>query len=201
MEGAALRRKDRSRLLILDAAAALIVEVGYDSTTIDMIANRAGLARKTAYNLFASKADIADQLIARIEAESEPLYRHRIEAGEDARVLVERIILDSAGWCLMNPNLAILALAPRQRPQLSPPPGRPSFQRIVRDAIQLGQQQGIFRRDETAEFLSMVLLGIYAQAMISAIAGEKISVEDIARVVRVVGQGIWVAPSGQERAT
>jgi len=193
MQGAVLPRRDRSRLLILDAAAALILEVGYDHTTIDMIANRAGLARKTAYNLFASKEDIADQLIARFESESEPLYRHRIDAGEDARALVERILLDSAGWCLTHPNLAILALAPRQRPQLEPPPGRPSFQRIVRDAIRLGQQQGQFRSDETPEFLSMILLGIYAQAMISAIAGEKISVDDIGRVVRVVGQGIWVA--------
>lgn len=193
MQGAVLPRRERSRLLILDAAAALISEVGYDRTTIDMIANRAGLARKTAYNLFASKEDIADQLIARIEAESEPLYRHQIDAGEDARALVERILLDSAGWCLMHPNLAILALAPRQRPQLEPPPGRPSFQRIVRDAIKLGQQQGQFRSDEAPELLSMILLGIYAQAMISAIAGEKISVDDIARVVRVVGQGIWAA--------
>jgi TetR/AcrR family transcriptional regulator, regulator of autoinduction and epiphytic fitness len=198
MEGTVLRRKDRSRLLILDAAASLILEVGYDSMTIDMIANRAGLARKTAYNLFNSKEDIADQLIARIEAESEPLYRHRIDAGEDAQALIERIILDSAGWCLMNSNLAILALAPRQRPQLEPPPGRPSFQRIVRDTIQLGQHQGLFRSDESPEFLSMILLGIYAQAMISAIAGENISVDDIARVVRVVGQGIWAASPGRK---
>lgn len=196
MEGAVLRRKDRSRRLILEAAATLIQEVGYGNATLDMIAGRAGLARKTAYNLFACKEDIADQLIARIEADAEPLYRHRIDAREDARALVERILLDSAGWCLAHPNLAILALAPRQRPQLAPPPGRPSFQGILRDAIRLGQEQGHFRSDEAPEFLSMILLGIYAQAMLSAIAGEDISVGDIARVVRVVGQGIWAAPSG-----
>lgn len=189
-----LSRKDRSRLLILDAAAATISEIGYDATTIDMVAARAGLTRKTAYNLFASKEDIADQLVARIEAGSEPLYRHRIDAGEDARSLVEEILLDSAGWCLSNPNLAILALAPRQRPRLDPPEGRPSFQRIVRDAIRLGQAQGGFRRDERAELLSMILLGIYAQAMISALAGEAITTDDIARVVRLVGQGLWAGP-------
>jgi len=189
-----LSRKERSRLLILDAAAATISEIGYDATTIDMVAARAGLTRKTAYNLFASKEDIADQLVARIEAGSEPLYRHRIEAGEDARSLIEEILLDSAGWCLSNPNLAILALAPRQRPKLDPPEGRPSFQRIVRDAIRLGQAQGGFRRDERAELLSMILLGIYAQAMISALAGEAITTDDIARVVQLVGQGLWAGP-------
>jgi TetR/AcrR family transcriptional regulator, regulator of autoinduction and epiphytic fitness len=189
-----LSRKDRSRLLILDAAAAAISEIGYDATTIDMVAARAGLTRKTAYNLFASKEDIADQLVARIEAGSEPLYRHRIDAGEDARSLVEAILLDSAGWCLSNPNLAILALAPRQRPRLDPPEGRPSFQRIVRDVIRLGQAQGVFRADERAELLSMILLGIYAQAMISALAGEAITTDDIARVVRLVGQGLWARP-------
>ena len=189
-----LSRKERSRLLILDAAAATISEIGYDATTIDMVAARAGLTRKTAYNLFASKEDIADQIVARIEAGSEPLYRHRIEAGEDARSLIEEILLDSAGWCLSNPNLAILALAPRQRPRLDPPEGRPSFQRIVRDAIRLGQAQGGFRRDERAELLSMILLGIYAQAMISALAGEATTTDDIARVVQLVGQGLWAGP-------
>ena len=187
-------RKDRSRRLILDAAAAAIAEVGYEATTLEMVAARAGLTRKTAYNLFASKADIADHLVARIEAESEPLYRHRIDAGEDARALVEAMLTDSAGWCLRNPRIAILALAPRQRPGLEPPPGRPSFQRIVRDAIRLGQAQGRFRRDETAELLSMILLGIHAQAMISALAGAPIAAPDIARVVRVVGEGLWAGP-------
>ncbi len=191
---APLSRKDRSRLLILDAAAALISEIGYEATTIDRVVTRAGLARKTAYNLFTSKEDIADQLVARLEAEGEPLYRHRIDAGEDARSLVQTILLDSAGWCLRNPNLAILALAPRQRPRLEPPEGRASFQRIVRDAIRLGQAQGAFRRDETPELLSMILLGIYAQAMISALAGEAIAEDDIARVVRIVGQGLWAGP-------
>lgn len=189
-----MSRKERSRTLILDSAAAAISEVGYDAMTIDMVAARAGLTRKTAYNLFASKEDIADQLVMRLEAASEPLYRHRIVAGEDARSLVESILMDNAGWCLRNPHLAILALAPRQRPRLDPPEGRPSFQRIVRDGIRLGQAQGAFRSDETAELLSMILLGIYAQAMILALGGEVIATDDIARVIRVIGQGLWVSP-------
>lgn len=195
-----LSRKDRSRLLILEAATASISENGYEATTIEMIAARAGLTRKTAYNLFSTKEDIADQLVARLEAQSEPLYRYRIDAGEDARLLVETILLDSAGWCLKHPNLAILALAPRQRPRLVPPEGRPSFQRIVRDAIRLGQAQGRFRSDESAEFLSMILLGIYAQAMISALAGGEIAVDDISRAVRLVGQGLWAASEDGTRA-
>lgn len=200
MTNSSLSRRDRSRVLILEAAAATISEMGYEATTIDMVAARAGLARKTAYNVFASKEDIADQIVARLEAESEPLYRRRIDAGEDARLLVESILLDSAGWCLKNPNLALLALAPRQRPRLDPPEGRPSFQRIVRDAIRLGQVQGKFRSDESAEFVSMILLGIYAQAMLTALAGEEIAVEDIPRAVRLVGQGLWQIPEPEGRA-
>lgn len=185
-----LRRKDRSRILILEAANAIFAELGFETATIDAIATRAGLTRKTAYNLFASKEDIADHLIERLEAHSEPLYRHRIEGCENALALIESILLENANWCMANPTIAKLALAPRRRPTLAPPPDRASFQRIVRDTISLGQQQGILRKDESPDFMSMILLGIYAQAMLSAISASTLDQADIKRIIRLLVEGI-----------
>lgn len=184
------KRTERSRKLILDAADLAFRELGFARASVEDIARRAGLTRKTVYNLFNSKEDIALRLIARVEAEPEPLYRARMAANEDALAVLEKIFLDSAGWCLANPSIARLALAPADRPRFEPPPDRPSFQGVVRDAVVLGQQQGVIRADEDANFMSLVLLGIYGQAMLTALAGEPLGEGEIKRLIRIVVEGI-----------
>jgi AcrR family transcriptional regulator len=182
-------RPDRSRHRILDAADNAFRALGYDGVSIEEIARRAGLTRRTVYNRFGGKQEIAEALIARVEA-GDAGYRARLTAGDPALSLLERVLLDSAGWCMANPALARLALAPQTRPTPDPPADRPSFQGLVRDILVLGQQQGHIRRDEDAGFLALVLLGIYGQAMLGALAAGRISNAEIRRIVRVVVEGI-----------
>jgi len=183
-------RTERSRSLILVAADGAFRELGFANTSVEEIARRAGLTRKTVYNLFSSKEDVALQLIARIEAEPEPLYRARMGANDDALAVLEKVFLDSAGWCLANPSIARLALAPAERPGLEPPPDRPSFQGLVRDLVALGQSQGVIRRGEDPNFMSLILLGIYAQAMLTALSGGPFQPDEIPRLIRLVVEGI-----------
>lgn len=184
------KRTERSRTLILDAAYTAFREQGFAETSVEEIARRAGLTRKTVYNLFASKDDIALRLIARVEAEPDVLYRRRMEANEEALLLLEKIFLDSANWCLANPSLARFALAPAAGPSFEPPPDRPSFQRIVRDVLLLGQRQGVIRTDERPDFMALVLLGIYAQSMLTVLSGRPFEATEIRRLVRIVVEGI-----------
>ncbi len=184
------KRIDRSRTLILDAAATAFEHLGFAGASVEEIARRAGLTRKTVYNLFKSKEEVALALIARVEAGPAPLYQARMAANEDALDLLKRVLADSAGWCLANPSLARLALAPAQRPNLAPPPDRPSFQGLVRDVLVLGQAQGVIRTDEDADFMSLVVLGIYAQAMLTALAGGDFAADQIGRLVGIIVQGI-----------
>lgn len=183
------KRTERSRLLVLNAADAAFREKGFAATSVEEIANRAGLTRKTVYNLFASKDEIAAELIARVEANDAP-YRDRMNAGEAVLPLLEGVFLDSARWCLANPSLAKLALAPAQRPSLEPPPDRPSFQRLVRDIMVLGQRQGVIRKDDDPDFMALVLLGVYGQAMLSVLAGRRFTEDEIRRLIRIVVEGI-----------
>ncbi|MGV1755946.1 TetR/AcrR family transcriptional regulator [Rhizobium sp. A22-96] len=183
------KRTERSRTLILDAAVLAFREAGFAETSVEEIAMRAGLTRKTVYNLFGSKEEIALQLIARVEA-GDAVYRAQMEANEDVFVLLERVFLDSAGWCLANPSLAKLALAPAERPSLEPRPDRPSFQRLVRDLLVLGQQQGVIRKDDDPNFMSLVLLGIYGQAMLTALSSGRFSEDEIRHLIRIVVEGI-----------
>jgi TetR/AcrR family transcriptional regulator of autoinduction and epiphytic fitness len=182
-------RTGRSRALILDAAYQAFRELGFSETSMEEIATRAGLTRKTVYNLFDSKEEIALKLIARVEAD-DARYRVRIAANENVLSLLETVLRDSARWCLANPALARLALSPAQRPSLDPPADRPSFQRIVRDILVLGQHQGIIRKDDDPNFMSLVLLGIYGQAMLTALTVGSLGDEDIPHIIRIVVEGI-----------
>lgn len=186
---ATLKRTERSRNLILDAADEAFRELGFANTSVEEIATRAGLTRKTVYNLFSSKEEIALRLIARVEA-GDQIYRERMAANEDVLALLEKVFLDSASWCLANPSLARLALAPAERPSLEPPSDRPSFQGLVRDILVLGQRQGVIRKDDNPDFMSLVLLGIYAQAMLTALSGGPFSEDDIRHLIRIVIEGI-----------
>ncbi len=187
------KRTERSRNLILDAADKAFQETGFATASMEEIATRAGLTRKTIYNLFCSKEEIALHLIARVEADDQA-YRERMVANEDVLVLLEKVLLDSAGWCLANPSLARLALVPAERPSLEPPPDRPSFQRLVRDILVLGQRQGVIRRDDDPNFMALVLLGIYGQAMLTALSGGPFGEGEIRHLIRIVVEGIGEQP-------
>jgi TetR/AcrR family transcriptional regulator of autoinduction and epiphytic fitness len=191
------KRTERSQRLILDAADAAFRELGFANTSVEEVARRAGLTRKTVYNLFCSKEEIALRLIARVEAEPDPLYRARMEANEDVLVLLEKVFLDSARWCLANPSIARLALAPAERPSLEPPSDRPSFQRLVRDLLVLGQRQLVIRQDDDPNFMSLVLLGIYAQMMLTALSEGSLSEDEIRHLIRIVVEGIGAQSIGR----
>lgn len=184
-----LKRTERSRNLILDAADAAFQEFGFENTSVEDIAGRAGLTRKTVYNLFGSKEDIALKLIARVEA-NDAGYRELIARNTNVTELLELVLSDSASWCMANPSLARLALAPSIRPSLEPPTGRASFQGLVRDILALGQRQGLVRRDEDANYMALVLLGIYGQAMLNSLAGAAFDHSQIRRLIRIVVEGI-----------
>ncbi|MFI6640076.1 TetR/AcrR family transcriptional regulator [Streptomyces sp. NPDC050504] len=52
------RRSERSRRAILEAALALVGEVGYDKLTVESIASRAGVGKQTIYRWWPSKAAV-----------------------------------------------------------------------------------------------------------------------------------------------
>lgn len=184
-----------SQARVLDAAEACFRELGLEAASVEAIARRAGVTRKTVYNHFPNKTAIGLALIARAEAD-DGAYRAQIAANLDARSLLEQALLDSAGWCRANPAVAALALAPASRPALEPPHGRPSFQRLVRDILALGQAQGSVRRDEAAEFLALFVLGIYGQFMLSALATGGFDPADVRRIVRLAFEGMSASPRG-----
>lgn len=58
MAGLRNQKKNEARSKILSAAHELLMEKGYDVTTTDEVADRAGIAAGTLYNYFKSKAEL-----------------------------------------------------------------------------------------------------------------------------------------------
>ncbi|HEY3408236.1 MAG TPA: TetR/AcrR family transcriptional regulator [Propionicimonas sp.] len=58
-------RVTRSRALILDAAARVFLAEGYTAATVDLVAQSAGVAKRTIYNLYVDKAALFRATILR----------------------------------------------------------------------------------------------------------------------------------------
>lgn len=69
----------RTRETILEAAADLFAERGYDATTLQQVAGRAGVARGTPHYFFGSKQSLFEAVL---ERESQQAYRVIAEAKE-----------------------------------------------------------------------------------------------------------------------
>lgn len=158
------RQRQRIRSAILDAALELFAEQGYAATTIDQIADRADLARRTVFNHFPRKRDMLDawraerrELVAarltqdgvpqaparrQLELQMEVLARVNEENPRMARVL-------SLGW------LSELGTFE------SPFPVFESF----RDSVRLGQDNGDFRPSVPPETVAETLSACYTETL------------------------------------
>ena len=69
----AIKRRDTSkkRNTILDAAIECFIELGYERTSMDYIAERACASKRTVYNHFASKELLFNAVIARFVVANE----------------------------------------------------------------------------------------------------------------------------------
>ena len=89
---AAPKRGPRRRELILEAAADLFHERGYDATGIDEIGRAAGISGPGVYRHFASKEEILETLVHERGTASLDLIQGIVEASEDPQTLLEQLI-------------------------------------------------------------------------------------------------------------
>jgi AcrR family transcriptional regulator len=71
---------DERQQQILDAAAAVIIRLGYDKTTMSDIAGEAGVSRRTIYLYFQGKEDLFEELLYREYLQYAQTWLEQIEA-------------------------------------------------------------------------------------------------------------------------
>jgi AcrR family transcriptional regulator len=159
------RRRGRPRRAetgqaIVDATLALLAESGFQATTVDAIAERAGVAKNTIYRRWDSKeeliADALDQL-TRPEihvSESAGVYEVLREHARDlARVVadpqVRRILPDMLGELQRNRAFAVTFAERLLRPRRT----------AIVDRLRRAVERGELRRDADVELIADLLGG------------------------------------------
>ena len=96
MPGLRERHMDRTRAAIVDAALALFQEQGFTETTVDAIAERADVGRRTFFRYFPAKESV---LFHDIDAQIQTMVDNLVArpAGEPPFESLVSVLLDSAG--------------------------------------------------------------------------------------------------------
>ncbi|MBU7599541.1 TetR/AcrR family transcriptional regulator [Streptomyces sp. P38-E01] len=200
-------RTSATRQKLYEAAVTLIAEQGFSSTTVEEIAERAGVAKGTVYYNFASKADLFEELL-----------RHGVEllttelrdaaAQESARGGGRVDSLDAmikAGLRFIDhyPAFSQLYVAELWRPnrawQKTLMVVRGQAVAVVEDVLRLGVQEGEFSEEIDIQLTSAALVGMVLVAALDwkAFQSER-SLGDVHGALSLLLQG-RVGGSGSGR--
>ncbi|MFX4262842.1 TetR/AcrR family transcriptional regulator [Pelotomaculum propionicicum] len=159
-EGRMERKKRETRQKIVKVAMELIQRQGFDSTTMEQIAEEADIARKTLYNHFPVKEAIVDEYV---RGASKGLARETLSNLYKLPDTKTRLLetLDKAyEWVEFNPEIVGITLGYRHKNMCRGPGysgGETGTQSIMAEIIRLGQETGEIRRDISIKRLVMQL--------------------------------------------
>lgn len=102
---------------LLEAAEELFIEHGYDKTSVEMIAEAAGIARQTVYNQFGSKEGLFLAITKGLAAEVTASISEPLDAGRDVRAMLERFLAGFVRVALSPRATAIYRLVISETPR------------------------------------------------------------------------------------
>ena len=154
---------------ILAAALDLFVSRGFEATSVDQIADAAGMTKGAVYFHFANKGDVLDALLDLVERNFvDPMDQRVRQAGASAYDKLVAFAHQQSELGVGKTKLAILAIrtstdfadeSSRFRDKI-----RHIYRRlyaIVEDVIELGKAQGIFRTDMTTRQLASYVIAAH----------------------------------------
>jgi AcrR family transcriptional regulator len=149
---------------ILDAAARVFHEKGYDSTSIQDIAGEVGILKGSLYYYISSKEDLLFEIIERTHREGLENVNRALESEGDALEKLRTVIV--AHLTFLAENLVRVgvflhefrALGEERRRRIVGE--RDAFESIVRDLIRQGQSEGVVRDEIDPKLASLAILGM-----------------------------------------
>ncbi|WP_058044814.1 TetR/AcrR family transcriptional regulator [Streptomyces roseifaciens] len=137
MDSSSTRRQNTRRKLF-DAAVTLIAEQGFSSTTVDEIAERAGVAKGTVYYNFASKTDLFEELLRHgmelLTGALRAAADETAERGGGAAEALDAMIRAGLDFVARQPSLAQLYVAELWRTNRA---WRPTLTRVRQQAVEV----------------------------------------------------------------
>lgn len=187
-QGAATRRA------ILDAAIALIAEVGWGQVTTRAIADRAGVPHGAVGYHFTGKTDLLREaaLTATTQALGEPIAmaRHASSVWE----LVEGTFGWFAGGGLTDPSVALLLEAVREAsrdPALRAPIAAVlrDYRTALADLVRADQERGSVRPDVPPESVAALIAALFDGVLLHLVLDPDLEARATAEAVRILLRG------------
>lgn len=162
-------QREESLERILSAALDLFVSRGYDGTSVDQIAEAAGLTKGAIYFHFTSKGDVLEALLDQVERHFiEPMDQRVRQAGPRARDKMVAFAHQQSELGVGKTKLAILAIRTSsdfaQQDTVFRDKIRHIYRRlyaILEDIIELGKAQGEFRDDISTKQLASYIIAAH----------------------------------------
>ena len=181
------RKKRETRKRILRAAQLHFARVGYDASTVEMIAESADISKPTLFNYFPSKLAILHTLMPAMDRHfARAVDRSRARGGSTASQI--RGFFDHiAGTALAAPPMARTLLLQFLRSYESPPEERehqrfPLLQARMEQLLREGVEKGEVRRDMSPGRLYQYITGVYVYGMLNWLADPDFSVANELRL-------------------
>lgn len=162
----AVRGRERTRALLLDAAADVFAEVGLDAASVEAICDRAGFTRGAFYSNFASKEELMLELTTQIAEQKIALVTQRVReleaTGEQLapNELVQRILdvaIDQRAGILLTSEIRTRAMRDPQLAQTYLAWQSGIIERVAEVIEELGRAYGFRPRLPGDDFARLVL--------------------------------------------
>jgi len=155
-----LTKGERTRLQLLQVAAAEFAERGFQHTRISDIVARAGVTQPVFYQYFSSKQAAYDELVGMFAQRlRQAISQARLPAGLEGTELVDRIrggVLGLLAILQEDPNLTRIGFFQVAAAEAL----KDELVAMIADNIRAEQQAGLFRTEVSADWFAQSLMGI-----------------------------------------
>lgn len=156
-----LTKGERTRLQLLEVAAAEFAERGFQHTRISDIVARAGVTQPVFYQYFSSKQAAYDELVGMFAQRlRQAISQARLPSGLDsAKALAERVRRGVRGLLAIlqeDPNLTRIGFFQVAAAEAL----KDELVAMMSDNVSAAQQAGLFRAEMSADWFAQSLMGI-----------------------------------------
>jgi AcrR family transcriptional regulator len=173
IEGRRARRRRELRARVYDAARDLFGEQGFDSTTVEQIAERADIAPATFFNHFQTKSGVLALMTDDVITYVGLLVGQHLEREGSIRERLVGLATDAAAQIREAHLVARDVVLELVRTEGRPENTAPYLARVhepLRRMLESGQAAGRIRTDEDAVFLAEMVLGTLNAALTNWLA-------------------------------
>jgi TetR/AcrR family transcriptional regulator, cholesterol catabolism regulator len=198
-------KKDLTRQQMLMAASDLFVERGYDSTSVEDIAERANVSKGTFYNHFETKEALVIELRRSMLAGTVDQAFALLAQGQQPITVLERLLLERAAFTQKEPELAKVFFMQRiqvilfKDEELIASPivdGKRTllFRAAIYELVCEGQKRGQIRSDQSPAEITRMITACFLHAQGAWLASDRSTslVDKVHRWLHALLDGVGV---------